>query len=133
MGGLARPGLSDNDLRLIVSASEPLYSDIQNTWMSEFRHPAEHIHMSGQTETSGIVSLCRLTGSDVSGDVRAVPVGMPIADTEILLLGDDLMPVGDGERGELYVRGAGIGRGYLGQDELKAEKFGELQINGEPK
>ncbi len=127
-----REVLLDNDLRLIVSASEPLYSDIPRTWMDEFRHPALHIHMIGQTETSGIVSLGRLTAADVNGDVRAVPVGVPIANTDVVLLDDDLRPVNDGERGEMYVRGAGVGRGYLGHPELTAEKFVELSINGEP-
>ncbi|CAN5532120.1 hypothetical protein BH10ACI2_BH10ACI2_07020 [soil metagenome] len=133
MKPLLRAELLDNDLRLIISASEPLYSDIPNTWMSEFRHPAEHIHMIGQTETSGIVALGRLTKADVIGEVRAVPVGVPIANTDIVLLDDDLMPVDDGERGEMYVSGAGVGRGYLGRPDLTTEKFVELSINGAPK
>ncbi len=53
----ARRELIDNRLRLLLSASEPLLSDIPRTWMLQFGHPAHHVHMFGQTETAGIVSL----------------------------------------------------------------------------
>jgi amino acid adenylation domain-containing protein len=124
----SRSELLDNDLRLIVSASEPLLSDIPATWMFEFRHPAEHIHMIGQTETSGIVSVNRITKSDAAGAIRPVSVGRPIENTEIYLLDENRQPVAPGEPGEMYVRGAGLGRGYLNRPELTAEKIVELQL-----
>ena len=121
-----------NDLRLIVSASEPLYSDIPRTWINDFGHPAEHVHMMGQTETSGIVALNRIGEIDIKGEVRSVSVGRPIANTEILLLDEHQRPVADGETGEMYVLGAGVGRGYLGLSELTTEKYVDLTIPGRP-
>src|SRR6185503_10556862 len=55
-----RRELLDNRLRLMLSASEPLLSEIPRTWMNDFNHPAQHVHMFGQTETAGIVSLFRI-------------------------------------------------------------------------
>ena len=119
----SRTALLDNQLRLIVSASEPLLSDVPRTWMHEFQHPAQHVHMIGQTETSGIIALHRITAEDVRGPIHPVPVGRPIANTEIYLLNEQRQPVAVGEVGEIYVRSAGVGRGYLHQPELTAERF----------
>ncbi len=127
-----RQELLSSDLRLIVSASEPLYSDIPRAWIRDFQHPAEHIHMMGQTETSGIVTLNRIDEIDIEGEVRSISVGRPIADTEILLLDDQQNPIADGEPGEMYVRGAGVGRGYLGLEELTAQKYVDLAVAGRP-
>ncbi len=123
-----RNELLNNNLRLIVSASEPLLSDIPAVWMNEFWHPAEHLHMIGQTETSGIISLNRIGKADVAGAVKAVPVGNPIANTKIYLLDENQQPVADGEAGEIYVHGNGLGRGYLNLPELTAQKIVEITL-----
>jgi amino acid adenylation domain-containing protein len=127
-----RKDLLNNDLRLIVSASEPLFSDIPRIWMKDLGHSAEHIHMFGQTETSGIIALNRLTEADVDGPTRPLPVGRPICNTRILLLDDEQKPVMNGEAGEIYVSGAGVGRGYLATDHENSEKFINLRVNGDP-
>jgi len=125
LSGLAsadRQRLLDNRLRLMLSASEPLLSDIPRTWKTQFGHPAAHIHMFGQTETAGIVSLYRLA-EDLDGEVYSVPVGNPIANTQIYILDEQRRPCATGVAGELYIGGAGVGRGYLNRPELTAEKF----------
>ncbi|MBK3497453.1 amino acid adenylation domain-containing protein, partial [Viridibacillus sp. YIM B01967] len=52
-----------------------------------------------------------------------IPIGKPIANTEVFILDSDntLCPVG--VKGELCVAGAGLARGYLNRPELTAEKF----------
>lgn len=52
------------------------------------------------------------------------PVGRPIAGTGVLLLDEDgAAEVPPGEVGEIYLAGAGVGRGYYGRDDLTAERF----------
>ncbi len=126
-----RARLLDNKLRLMLSASEPLLSDIPRTWISEFRHPARHVHMFGQTETAGIVALYRVH-ADIGG-ARAVPVGRPIANTEIFILDEEKRPCPIGVAGELYIGGAGVGRGYLNHAELTAAKFIAHPFSDEPR
>jgi len=116
-----RSRLLDNKLRLMLSASEPLLSDIPRTWAYEFGHPARHVHMFGQTETAGIVALYRVP-ADIGG-AGAVPVGRPIANSEILILDEALRPCPLGVAGELYIGGAGVGRGYLNSAEQTSAKF----------
>src|SRR5437588_113882 len=117
-----RAELLDNRVRLMLSASEPLLSDIPKIWMTQFRHPARHVHMFGQTETAGIVCLHRIS-EPIKDDVEIVPIGAPIANTEIYILDEEQRPCDVGRAGELYIGGAGVGRGYLQRPELTAEKF----------
>src|SRR5437763_16181209 len=80
IGGLPeneRLGLLDNRLRLMLSASEPLLSEIPRKWMTDFNPPAHHVHMFGQTETAGIVALFHVA-RNLSRHTH-VPVGNPIA------------------------------------------------------
>jgi amino acid adenylation domain-containing protein len=60
------------------------------------------------------------------------PIGWPIAGTAVYLLDSELRPVPLGAVGELFLGGAGIARGYLGQPGLTAERFLPDPWSGEP-
>ena len=126
-----RNTLLDNRLRLMLSASEPLLSDIPQTWMHRFAHRARHVHMFGQTETAGIVCTYEIP-RNYNGEVTAIPIGRPIANTEIYILNEHSQPVPLGTPGELYIGGAGVGRGYLNRPDVSARKFIAHSINGGP-
>ncbi|HMJ26188.1 MAG TPA: condensation domain-containing protein, partial [Pyrinomonadaceae bacterium] len=72
--------------------------------------------------TAGIVCLYHIPSS-IDDEVDGLPIGRPIANSEIYILDTDGRPCAVDVAGELYIGGAGVGRGYLNRPELTAEKF----------
>ena len=75
----------------------------------------------GPTEATLFTSCFRMTEPHQVGTV--VPIGRPLANTEVYVLDARGQPLPVGEPGELYVGGPGLARGYLGQPALTAERF----------
>ncbi|WKU02941.1 amino acid adenylation domain-containing protein [Micromonospora sp. HUAS LYJ1] len=78
----------------------------------------------GPTECSDDVTHCEV-GSP-GPDVAHLPIGLPIANTALYVLrydGARWSSCGQGEVGELFVGGVGVGRGYLGDPERTREAF----------
>jgi len=75
----------------------------------------------GPTETVVGCSIYEVPAGEPARGV--VPIGRPVANARIYVLGGDLLPVLPGVAGELCVGGEGVGRGYLGRPDLTAERF----------
>ena len=114
----ARANLLNNDLRLILSASDRLTADLPKKWVSDFRHGARIINMYGQTETTGIVTIYPISGAE-----SVIPIGRPIANTQLHVLDASRKPVPIGVLGELYVGGPGVAKGYFNQPDLTMQRF----------
>jgi amino acid adenylation domain-containing protein/FkbM family methyltransferase len=81
--------------------------------------PAELHNLYGPTEASIDVThwMCQ------PGDVGAVPIGRPIANTRIEILDARRRPVAPGVEGDLFIGGCQLASGYLNRPELTAERF----------
>ncbi|HEY0454106.1 non-ribosomal peptide synthetase, partial [Actinophytocola sp.] len=90
------------------------------------RHPGLALYNGyGPTENTTFTTVHRI---DRRYD-GPIPIGRPIRGTTVLVLDGERRPVSRGAVGELYAGGAGVARGYLGNDALTSERF--VHIGGE--
>jgi len=85
------------------------------------------INLYGSSEVAADV-----TWYDATHCVENVPIGRPIANTQVYILDAQKQPVGIGVPGELYIGGAGLARGYLNRPELTADRFILNPFSDEP-
>jgi natural product biosynthesis luciferase-like monooxygenase protein len=75
-------------------------------------------NMYGPTETT----IWSSTQPAIDAD-KVVPLGKPIANTQLYVLDGHRRPVPPGLPGELYIGGEGVTRGYLNREDLTLERF----------
>jgi amino acid adenylation domain-containing protein len=76
-------------------------------------------NMFGPTETTIWSTVQRVS----AGGAASVPIGKPIANTQLYVVDRGLRPVPIGVPGELLIGGDGVAKGYYRRDELSAERF----------
>jgi amino acid adenylation domain-containing protein/non-ribosomal peptide synthase protein (TIGR01720 family) len=84
----------------------------------------EIINEYGPTEATVGCSVYSFNLSDdLSGIPSAIPIGKPISNTVLYILNEqgDQQPIG--VKGELYIGGEGVARGYLNNADLTSAKF----------
>lgn len=84
----------------------------------------------GPTESTTF-ACCHTIAPDTPLD-RPIPIGRPIENTTVYILGPDLQPVPVGVTGELCIGGDGLARGYWRRDALTAEKFINDPFSSDP-
>jgi amino acid adenylation domain-containing protein len=110
-------------LKHLILGGEALSSELSER-IRERGEGCEVIHHYGPTETTIGSLMTRVSEEEVGGRGRAsVPIGRPIANTEVYILDRELDPAPVGVRGELCIAGSGLARGYVGRPEFTAERF----------
>jgi amino acid adenylation domain-containing protein len=104
-------------VRLVISSGEALSGEMVKRCYERMRGELENLY--GPTEAA--VDVTRY--SCERGEEGAPPIGRPIANTEIYILDEEERPVPVGVKGELYIGGEGVARGYVNRAELTAERF----------
>ncbi|MBD1926383.1 amino acid adenylation domain-containing protein [Trichocoleus sp. FACHB-90] len=92
--------------------------------------PKQLIHVYGPTEGTTFSSYYCV--QDVPEAATSIPIGRPIANTQIYLLDADLQPVPIGIVGELYIGGDGLAREYINRPDITAERFIYNPFNNKP-
>jgi len=114
---------SQLSLRLIIFGGEAL--DVKNLQGWFARHGdqcPQLVNMYGITETTVHVTYRPLSIADTYSAHGSL-IGTPLSDLSVYVLDNRIQPVPVRVRGELYIGGAGVARGYLHRPELTAERF----------
>ncbi len=106
-------------VRRVICSGEALGLKLQERFFQRLAK-AELYNLYGPTEAAVDVTSWRC---EPHGTRTSVPIGRPIANTQLYILDEHLEMVPVGASGELYLGGAGLARGYHGRPELTAEKF----------
>jgi amino acid adenylation domain-containing protein len=115
-------------LKRVMCSGEALSPALQERFFERLGGNGIGLHnLYGPTEASVDVTAWRCE----PGLHNPVPIGSPVANTQIHVLDTHLRPVPVGSPGELHIAGVQLGRGYLGRPDLTAERFTPDPV-GEP-
>lgn len=89
------------------------------------------VNFYGPTETTINATWFRVE-ADHLPDEPAVSIGVAVPGCRIHILDANLLPVADGESGELCISGVQLAAGYLNRPELTAQKFVSAQVDSSP-
>ncbi|MEK7382678.1 MAG: amino acid adenylation domain-containing protein [Elusimicrobiota bacterium] len=106
------------DLRAVISVGERLPNEVVRRWAKGRRL----INGYGPAEATITVSFFE-TQPEGEYAVQGPPIGKPIQNVRLYLLGSDRQPVPVGEPGEVFIGGIQTARGYLNRPELDQERF----------
>lgn len=92
--------------------------------LSEMGGGCQVLNHYGPTETTvGSLTFSLEEHQDYRWPTATVPVGRPVANTQVYVLDERQQPVPPGVAGEIYIGGEGVARGYLNQAAQTAERF----------
>jgi acyl carrier protein len=107
------------DLKLWSCSGEVLPAALAKRFREAFPE-ALLLNIYGSSEVAADVTCHEVTDRDL---VSSAAIGKPISNTQVYLLDESLNPVPVGMRGQIFVGGDGLSRGYLNRPELTAERF----------
>ncbi len=105
-------------LRLVFASGEALKVEQVENFYKLFGGHAKLVNMYGPTEAA-----VEVTRYECKAGTETVPIGKPIANTRLYIVGKDGKLRPEGTEGEIWISGVGVARGYLNNEELTKEKF----------
>ncbi len=111
-GLLDVPGLSTSVLVGGEAIHEPLWKKVRNSKTLKF------FNVYGPTECT-----VESVGAHIAAEFKTPVIGRPLGNCTAYVLDAYMQVVPVGVTGELYLGGSGVGRGYLNNPELTAERF----------
>jgi amino acid adenylation domain-containing protein len=112
--GLLEGSEALTDLESVIVAGEACPAEIVERWAEGRRF----FNAYGPTEATVWATVERCSPSESSP-----AIGMPIDNTQALILSRGLEAMPQRARGEIHISGVGLARGYLNRPDLTAEKF----------
>jgi amino acid adenylation domain-containing protein len=118
-------------VRLVIVGNEKVLPDRLTTWLYHFGNRVRWLNAYGLTETTITSTIYEPEMWLEQPDIKSVPIGRPIANTEVYILDENQNQVIEGMTGELYIGGFGLARNYLNRSELTNKRFIRNPFNDE--
>jgi amino acid adenylation domain-containing protein len=115
--------LRTSGVRALILGGEGLPSDLARRAVETFGAGLEMYNEYGPTEATVGCMLYRCDPAAAENERAEVPIGRARAGARVYVLDSGMRPAAEGVRGELYVGGECVARGYVGRAELTAERF----------
>ncbi|MFN4865766.1 MAG: non-ribosomal peptide synthetase [Cyanobium sp.] len=115
----------------ILAGGDVLSCEHVQRLLDAFPPGHELINGYGPTENTTF-TCCQHFTAAATVDPNGVPIGRPIANTDVWVLDEGGQPCPIGIPGELHIGGGGLARGYLNNPELTAEKFIHDPFSSDP-
>lgn len=103
----------------VICSGEALGYDLQERFFKRIDNAELH-NLYGPTEAAVDVTYWECNRDD---DLNTVPIGYPVANTQIYIVDTKMRPVPIGVPGELHIGGIQVARGYINRPELTKERF----------
>jgi amino acid adenylation domain-containing protein len=106
-------------VRLVIIGGERAIPEKLRRWLDRYPSYPKLVNTYGPTETT-----VEATSQDLRTSIRSeVPIGRPLPGATAYILDGEWEPVPIGVKGQLYVGGVGLARGYVDAPEPTAERF----------
>ena len=114
-------------LKRVIAGGDTCKKELAALWKNKVDFYNEY----GPTETT-VTAIEYHDKTGYTHQTNSLPVGKPIANTQLYIADKNksLLPIG--VAGKLYIAGAGVARGYLNRPELTVEKFISNPFGNEP-
>ena len=113
-------GVSLRTLRWLFFAGEPLKGTLVQKWRETFPQAGEIVNLYGPTETT-LAKCCYQIPDEPNSGIQ--PVGLPLPETQALILGANNQLCGIGEKGEIVIRTPFRSLGYINAPEENLPRF----------
>ncbi len=111
------------NLRTVFIGGDKVRMDKLVAWFEVVgSRPVGFIADYGPTETTISCTTYRPDRANLP-EIGLVPIGRALRGMSVRLLDDELVPVADGEPGDVWIAGSGLARGYLGAPSATAARF----------
>lgn len=116
--------IPDSKLRLVIVGGEQMSAEKVGIWESLSLDHVILLNAYGPAETAMTSTLYKVSGNGTkSANLRYIPVGRPLANRRVYILDESMQPLPIGVKGEIFIGGLPLARGYLKNPELTKDKF----------
>ena len=113
-------------LRVAINMGEAISNDLASKLIS---YGNQVWNLYGPTEATVYVIACRITHASLGIEAeprQSAPIGRPLENANFVILGSDGQPMPRGGRGELFIGGLAVARGYRDAQALTEKAFVQL-------